>query len=179
MECRNDKCTNAVESKGNRVKEFCSDRCRMQFKRSKANTESEQIQTEQPKANTAEVWKEIGKVTSGGDSITLIPASLEHYQANPDMYATRANPNLLNWGDWMNAKQLAEAGLKANRVCVPGDWDYDGVCEQVDGQWTTPRQRATTRNHPAEAITFEDEIVRRQYTSLTSSQTQQEAINHA
>lgn len=34
----------------------------------------------------------------------------------------------INYGPYMTANQLAAAGLKANRVCVPGDEDYDGVC---------------------------------------------------
>ena len=50
--------------------------------------------------------------------------SLEHYKVCPDKYATRAQPELLNWGPWMDTAQLAGAGLRANRVPVPGDWDY-------------------------------------------------------
>lgn len=51
------------------------------------------------------------------------PVSIE-----PDgHYATRTDPDSLNWGEWMTADQLHEAGLKANRVSIPGDWDYVGV----------------------------------------------------
>ena len=49
--CKYEPCHNEVISTGNRVKEFCSNRCRMKHKRSKPNIESEHIQTEQPKAN--------------------------------------------------------------------------------------------------------------------------------
>lgn len=51
-------------------------------------------------------------------------ASLEHYKVFPDKYVPRREPELLNWGPWLNMAQLETAGLKANRVSVPGDWDY-------------------------------------------------------
>lgn len=50
-------------------------------------------------------------------------------------HATRTNPDTLNTGKHMTAHQLKQAGLKANRVPIPGDHDYKGVCEQVDGVW--------------------------------------------
>ncbi len=53
------------------------------------------------------------------------PASLGDYlDDHGRKYATRAEPDKLNWGPWMNSQQLAAAGLKANRVPIPGDWDY-------------------------------------------------------
>jgi hypothetical protein len=51
-------------------------------------------------------------------------ASLEHYYANPNQYATRTNPEALNWGKPMSLNQLRAANIKANRVTIPGDWDY-------------------------------------------------------
>ena len=36
-------------------------------------------------------------------------------------------PDLLNWGPWLDKTQLSQAGLKGNRVSIPGDWDYEGV----------------------------------------------------
>ncbi len=50
---------------------------------------------------------------------------LADYHANPDNYAPRAEPDNLNWGPWMNTAQLETAGLRANRVTIPGDWDYN------------------------------------------------------
>ena len=50
-------------------------------------------------------------------------------------YVDRTNPNTLNTGDYMSSQELEQAGLKANRVPIPGDHDYEGVCEQVDGKW--------------------------------------------
>lgn len=52
--------------------------------------------------------------------------SLEHYQACPDQYCPRQEPEKLNWGPWLTSKELKQAGLKANRVPIPGDWDYEG-----------------------------------------------------
>lgn len=51
---------------------------------------------------------------------------LAYYHDCPDMYVQRQEPDKLNWGKWMNGKQLRQAGLKANRVPIPGDWDYEG-----------------------------------------------------
>jgi len=33
----------------------------------------------------------------------------------------------VNYGPYMTADELAAAGLKVNRVSVPGDEDYEGV----------------------------------------------------
>ncbi len=52
---------------------------------------------------------------------------LADYHANPDKYVPRLEPEKLNWGPWMNMVELEAAGLKANRVPIPGDWDYVGV----------------------------------------------------
>ncbi len=52
--------------------------------------------------------------------------SLEHYHENPDMYAERSKPDKLNWGPHMSMSELDSAGLVANRVTIPGDWDYEG-----------------------------------------------------
>ena len=41
--------------------------------------------------------------------------------------ARRTNPDSLNWGKWMTMTELKQAGLKANRVSIPGDWGYIGV----------------------------------------------------
>lgn len=54
-------------------------------------------------------------------------ASLDDYNTNRQDYANRTKPELLNWGKWMSAPDLAKAGLSANRVTIPGDWDYAGV----------------------------------------------------
>jgi len=60
--------------------------------------------------------------------------SLEHYQDSPEYYVQRAHPERLNWGPYMTADQLAEAGLVANRVSIPGDWDYQGLVQVHAGK---------------------------------------------
>ncbi len=55
--------------------------------------------------------------------------------SNVTRYAERTNPDTLNYGPGMTASQLARAGLKHNRVPIPGDSDYKGVCVKVDGVW--------------------------------------------
>lgn len=62
-----------------------------------------------------------------------LSASLEHYLTCPDQYATRTMPDKINWGPWMNSQQLERAGLKANRVPIPGDWDYEGEAVFIPG----------------------------------------------
>ena len=54
-------------------------------------------------------------------------ASFEDYETNPGDYAVRENPGHLNWGDPMNYHELQVSEFKANRVTLPGDWDYVGV----------------------------------------------------
>ncbi len=56
-----------------------------------------------------------------------VTASLDHYHRNASFYIPRREPDKLNWGAWLNMAQLEQAGLKANRVPIPGDWDYVGV----------------------------------------------------
>jgi hypothetical protein len=112
-------------------KQYCNDACRMAFSRNpnKPNIEPEQIMSqpeqisqpehEQPEQSQSEQQPE--------------QPSLEHYHANPTMYATRANPHLLNWGQPMSMHALDKAKLKANRVSIPGDWDYTQTiqCKEV------------------------------------------------
>lgn len=77
---------------------------------------------------------------SGPDEIPPIDGNvlagkptLAHYHARPDLYVARREPELLNWGEWMSARELDEAGLKANRVAIPGDWDYKGAAVFIPG----------------------------------------------
>ena len=56
-------------------------------------------------------------------------------RVTPEHYVTRTNPDTLNTGKHMTASQLCQAGLKANRVPIPGDSDYKGVCVKQEGVW--------------------------------------------
>jgi len=70
------------------------------------------------------------------------PASLEDYY-DPDgrQYATRTNPELLNWCEPMTADELHSYAFKHklphyhNRQPIPGDHDYKGACELVGTTW--------------------------------------------
>lgn len=46
-------------------------------------------------------------------------------------YVPRNHPERLNWGEHMTAVQLKDAGLVANRVAIPGDWDYTGCVDDT------------------------------------------------
>ena len=52
-------------------------------------------------------------------------ASLSHYECFGKLYATRTAPEKLNWVPWMSESELSKARLVANRVSIPGDFDYD------------------------------------------------------
>jgi hypothetical protein len=43
---------------------------------------------------------------------------------HPKMYRRRHDPERLNWGTPLEPKQLKQAGLRANRKPIPGDFDY-------------------------------------------------------
>ena len=111
------KCKNCDAELTGRQKVHCSDRCRKALSRtnksdiSNSDTEVGQI--------TAEELVQIEAVA--------MPGTLGDYYARPSQYAQRTNPDKLNWGPYMTTEQLADAGLKANRVSIPGDWDYEKV----------------------------------------------------
>ena len=46
-------------------------------------------------------------------------------------YHPRTHPERLNWGEPMTRAELEAAGLKANRVPIPGDWDYAGAVDDT------------------------------------------------
>lgn len=82
-----------------RQQAFCSDKCRKRLTRTKARPED---------------------VSGSSNPDTAIL----NQPLNPDMYQARTNPDKLNWGPWMDAAGLDEADLIANRVPIPGDYDY-------------------------------------------------------
>ncbi len=116
MECK--QCGTVLEG---RQREYCSDKCRKRASRTKSTPEDGSQST-----NADKTAVEPGQIERGQPAVCgIIPeGSREDYTARPYAYAIRAVPDKLNWGPWMNSQQLAEAGLKANRVGIPGDWDY-------------------------------------------------------
>ena len=129
------KCMNCGNELTGKKRAHCSDRCRMALKRKaeqKAKAEHEQTQPEQPKPNElnplAECFHPIDLTPAVLDEIRPDqPGGLERYYATPNMYAERKHAELLNWGKWMDTADLELHKLKANRVSIPGDWDYAGV----------------------------------------------------
>ena len=75
------------------------------------------------------------------------PASLEDYKKNvPSKYARRFEPEKLNWSkNVMNEEELKQAGFRANRKPIPGDWDYESMVAVVD-----PEATATVTKTPNE-----------------------------
>lgn len=99
---------------------YCSPKCRKAANRAKCDTPTvTNGSVTQPEPVTVD---EPGVVIHDGPSIT-------HYNSNPAKYAPRTNPNKLNWGKWMSGEQLAHFELVANRVPIPGDWDYTGEAD--------------------------------------------------
>ena len=112
--CKRDGCTNEAVGKS----EYCSRSCRRKM----------QV--------TSEVTSEVTTLPTDQSEIV---ASEEHYLANPDMYAKRNNPYGMNWGKPMGVKTLHRHGFRLNRVTIPGDWDYSGVCKLEGDTWIVPK----------------------------------------
>ncbi len=88
--------------------EYCSGKCR------KADGAEPYVKTAKELAMVVEV---VSKAR---------PASLEDYKKNvPSKYARRFEPEKLNWSkNKMDEIQLKQAGFRANREPIPGDWDF-------------------------------------------------------
>ncbi len=112
--CGNKLCSASVIGR----QRFCSDRCR----KAASRTNSDTINSD--KANSDKVGQAASLCVQ---AMVAGPGSYEHYIASPDKYAQRTNPDKINFGPVMSAAELVHAGLKANRVPIPGDWDYVGV----------------------------------------------------
>ena len=113
MSCKRNGCDKSVTGKAL----YCSGACRTQASRVSVTPSVTDVTV------TPEDVTVASTVTPGGVT-TIGKASLEHYHAQPDLYIPRSEPDKLNWGPWMNSDELSRAGLKANRVSIPGDWDH-------------------------------------------------------
>ncbi len=123
MKCKWHECDNEARAKS----PFCSGTCKKRYQRTSGTN----------------VPVEVGQRPSGtevGQGAIINEESVVSYENylkyQPlGMYATRANPETLNWGAWMDKAQLKQNGKTANRVTLPGDWEYKGCCIQVVGVW--------------------------------------------
>ena len=89
--------------------EYCSGKCR------KEDGSPPYVKTAEEQAMVVEVVKK------------KKPASFEDYKKNvPSRYARRFEPEKLNWSaNKMSEEELNQAGFRANREPIPGDWDYE------------------------------------------------------
>lgn len=115
MECIN-KCGKEAISKGTKPAKYCSDRCRMQYKRTNG-----QSANEQSRAN-----EQTNKQTDKGVTVEL-PANFG--QADCDCFHCKQNRAsgcklVINHGERKQASRLASN--EVNRVALPGDVDYKG-----------------------------------------------------
>ena len=151
MKCKS--CNVEFEAKRASAK-YCSDKCKLDFNRGrdtvsvskkdtlsvskdKVSVSSERVSVSKdtvsvsnPEVSVSNPEVSVSKILSVSSeplSVSTNPASLEHYQNNPDKYITRQEPERLNWGRWMGVHELEANKLKANRVSIPGDWDYLAV----------------------------------------------------
>ena len=113
MICRLAECSNEVIGKSL----YCSDSCKTVYNRNKDRNKSTTVT---PTVTSVAISSEV-KILDKDDNVIT---GLLHYTANPNMYVERVEPDRLNWGKWMDRDELKQAGFKANRVSIPGDWDY-------------------------------------------------------
>ena len=149
MKCKYELCSN--ESQGSSA--YCSNSCRAKESRRNKSSATSQAQhlSATPDAET-KTFKpacvvcenaergESGEMLCGGTQICR--ASLDDYlqdrQEGTGRYAKRTAPELLNWDKPMTAEELARHKSKHhlksyhNRVTIPGDWDYEGICKPQD-----------------------------------------------
>ncbi len=61
----------------------------------------------------------------------IAPASFKDYEKNVGgRYVRRFEPEKLNWGEPMSDHNLLQAGFRANREPIDGDWDYQEEVEE-------------------------------------------------
>ena len=76
--------------------------------------------------------KEAGKKASLADYLLDYPKRLGEKDRHgqrikgriPKIYRRRYEPERLNWGEPLSRDELEQAGFRANRVPIPGDFDY-------------------------------------------------------
>ncbi len=61
----------------------------------------------------------------------IAPATFKDYEKNVGgRYVRRFEPEKLNWGEPMSDHDLLQAGFRANREPIDGDWDYQEELEE-------------------------------------------------
>ncbi len=120
---------------------FCSDKCRMRFNRTNKTSQIDprsskpnKVAVQHPPKRTESQPEQPTRTKPGMPYDCMIPGcdgkvdSQQFYcQNHLEARARRTAPDKLNWGTHMTPDELHKAGLKGNRVPIPGDWDYVGV----------------------------------------------------
>ena len=103
---------------------FCSDKCRMMFNRTTRTGK-----TEQPEQNTQPEQVEQTKpnISNKPCNYGLTDCTCMHCQT---ARVNKSNARL-NHGEPMSAADLVLNGYTHNRVTLPGDADYVGVCSEA------------------------------------------------
>lgn len=113
--CKNETCIK--EAKGSSV--YCSDSCKTTYNRNKSRNKTSAVTPVTPAVTP-----------------TAVTSHEQEVQFNVSASrAARTNPSQLNYGHPMSKHELEANNLKANRVPIPGDHDYKGVCHKQDGKW--------------------------------------------
>lgn len=74
--------------------------------------------------------KSSGVKASLDDYLLDYPEKLSAKGRSPKRYCRRFEPEKLNWDKPLSAPQLKQAGLRANRKPIPGDYDF--VVEEAE-----------------------------------------------
>ncbi len=97
--------------------DYCSGKCRAQDGRG---------QLGQPEQEPEQVGALCAtEIESLAVQAKTVPGSLDDYLMRPDAYRRRYQPERLNWGEKLAPKELTQAGLRGNRIPIPGDWDFE------------------------------------------------------
>lgn len=114
MKCKS--CDTEITSKGTKPKKFCSDACRMAYKRTSKRTEVETNTANEQTLLQPSPLEAVEDFTTG--EIVAVVCHCRHCQN------VRANGNkhFLNHGAYKPVSKLGKGEL--NRVSIPGDADY-------------------------------------------------------
>ncbi len=117
-------CANNCSKEAQGKSKYCSPSCKVAYNRNKGKSIETNRNNEAGPVQNDEV------VIDANSNLMVI--SLEHYLANviiegQTSYAERTHPEKLNWGPRMDTADLASSPYLANRVPIPGDFDYCGV----------------------------------------------------
>ena len=126
MECINKDCNNVVSGRS----KYCSAACKQAHHRNR-NTVTDESVTQT--VTSATVTPIAGSTVTHADPQETL-TGIDHYYAHPELYVPRREPERMNWDKHMTMAELEQAGLKCNRVSIPGDFDYEVLRMAQDGQ---------------------------------------------